>query len=291
MMKRSLAFLLFASLTNLLSAQDMPPLPPLPDQGQGATSSSTTAAPPPAPPASGTSTTAAPAASPELPPLPAQGETGATAASAPATASPALPALPASGDQTAPALAAPGTEETTAAPTTEAAPEAAQPVKKAKKLQPWQVSNARPNVIFGGWVHAKGGNDSSRIAWASQEVLNALLFKKYKLISPTEGKGEEGNYDGQPGRQWREFSFRAPKTKTLVKVYLGTVGKRVWLRVGPGEGVPPAAYTLAQAKKIKADDLTTLHLLQKKFGRRLSPHHVTPHWEAPYRYAEATADH
>jgi hypothetical protein len=206
-----------------------------------------------------------------------------------------LPALPASSTETAPALPAPGSDQSAlAAPTTEAAPAEA-PAKSAKKAgkkrQPWQVSNYRPNVIFGGWVRAKGGNESSRIAWASQEVLNALLFHKYRLVNPLEGKAETGNYDGQPGRQSREFTFVAPKSKVQVNVFLRNAGKKVWLRVGPGEGTPPASYSLEQANKLKTADMTALHLIQKKLGHRLFPNRVVPHWDAPYRYAAASPDH
>lgn len=282
-MIRFWTFLVLASLVSLAVAQDMPPLPPLPDQ-PGANNSTATTAPPSAP--------AAPAANgaPELPPLPGDN----AAASAPVSnTAPALPAP--SSTEAAPVLPAPGTDQSAlAAPTTETAPEEtpAKPVKKAgKKRHPWQVSNYRPNVIFGGWVHAKGGNGSSRIAWASQEVLNALLFHKYRLINPLEGKAENGNYDGQPGRQWREFTFVAPKSKVQVNVYLRNSGKKVWLRVGPGEGTPPASTSLAQANKLKVADLTALHLIQKKLGHRLSPNRVVPHWDAPYRYAAASADH
>lgn len=110
-------------------------------------------------------------------------------------------------------------------------------------------------------------------------------------MNPLEGKSEKGHYDGQPGRQWREFTFVAPKSKVQVNVYLGNVGKKVWVRVGPGEGTPPASYSLEQAKKLKVADLTALQLIRKKLGRRLSPNRVVPQWEAPYRFAEASADH
>jgi hypothetical protein len=196
-----------------------------------------------------------------------------------------------SSTEAAPALPEPGADQSVSSPASEAAP-AEKPAKKtAKKLQPWQVSNYRPNVIFGGWIRAKGGNPSSRIAWASQEVLNALLFHKYRLINPMEGKAEKGNYDGQPGKQWREFTFVAPKSKVQVNVYLSNVGKKVWVRVGPGEGTPPASTSLDQANKLKVADLTALHLIQKKLGHRISPNRVVPHWDAPYRYAEGSADH
>ncbi len=162
--------------------------------------------------------------------------------------------------------------------------------KHAHQRKPWQVSKYRPNVIFGGWVTAKGGNESSRIAWTSQEILNALLFKKYKLISPQDGKQEEGSYDGQEGRQWRQFNFNAPKSKLVVQVYIRQSGKKVWLRVGPGEAVPPAEYSLTQAQKIRSADLAALHLIKRKFGRRLTPNRTVSSWEAPYRYSQESAD-
>ncbi len=166
------------------------------------------------------------------------------------------------------------------------------PTKKtASKSNPYLVSKYRPNVIFGGWVKAKGGNETSRMAWTSQEILNTLIFKKYELLSPAEGKPEEGNYEGQEGRQWREFNFTVPKSKLAVQVYIRQdANKKVWMRVGPDEAVFPEATSLAQAKKERQADLVVLHLLQKKFGRRLTPNRVVASWDAPYRYSMATAD-
>lgn len=292
MMKRVPAFLFFLLATGSLFAQDMPPLPPLPSQGQAATQASQA---PAAPAASDNS-------QPALPPLPAQGQSAnPTPAASPAAsdngqaAMPALPnqptpsAAPATAAESNPPAAAPATE---AAPTTEAAPAPeAKPEKKHSALKPWQVSKYRPNVIFGGWVKAKGGNETSRMAWTSQEVLNALIDKKYRLISPAEGKAEEGSYEGQSGPQWRKFSFRLPKSKLAVEVYIRQdANKKVWLRVGPAEGVFPAETSLSQAKKLRQADLAALHILKKKFGHRLSPNHIVAQWEAPYRYDQETAD-
>ncbi len=275
-MKRFLGFILFSMTVGFVSAQDMPPLPPLPDQSQAATSNASSTAP-----ASSANQPASSNAAPALPPLPGD-QAAATQASPanPALSNPPLP--PTSNDQSQ----SPTTQVAVATPGAEAT--------KAKKhhhsVKPWQVSKYRPNVIFGGWVKAKGGNESSRIAWTSQEVLNALLFKKYKLISPLDGKQEEGSYDGQEGRQWRQFNFTAPKSKLIVQVYVRQSGKKVWLRVGPGEAVPPAEYSLTQAQKIRNADLAALHLIKKKFGRRLTPNRIVASWEAPYRYSQESAD-
>jgi hypothetical protein len=279
MMKWLPAF--FFLIGGSLLAQDMPPLPPLPNQGQA--SAPATTAPPAAPAPSDNSQSTA------LPPLPNQ---------APATnaAPPAAPPLSDQSAGSAPTTAAPSDNNaaTATAPETETAaatPEANLPKKKASTGNPFIASKYRPNALFGGWVRAKGGNETSRMAWTSQEILNALIFKKYKLISPEQGKPEEGNYEGQGGRQWREFNFIVPKSKLAVQVYIRQdANKKVWLRVGPDEGVFPAETSLSQAKKMRQADLAVLHLLQKKFGRRLSPNRVVANWEAPYRYSVATAD-
>lgn len=275
MIKRLPLFFLFLMATGTLLAQDMPPLPPLPNQGQ-AVAPATTQGLPPLPNSQAPATTAAPASTDNqnqaLPPLPGQ--------QAPATEATANPPMP--GD--ANAATAPATET---APVTETKPEK----KPAPKGNPYIKSAYRPNVIFGGWVRAKGGNETSRMAWTSQEVLNALIFKKYKLISPEQGKPEEGNYEGQEGRQWREFNFMVPKSKLAVRVYIRQeANKKIWLRVGPDEGVFPSETSLLQSKKMRDADLKVLHILQKKFGRRLSPNRVVPSWEAPYRFSVATAD-
>lgn len=273
MNKRLPLFLFFLLATSTLLAQDMPPLPPLPNQGQTA-APATNQALPPLPNSQAPATTAAPTDNQALPPLPNQ--------QAPATEATANPPMP--GDAGAATATAPATET---APVTETKAEK----KPAAKGNPYIKSKYRPNVIFGGWVRAKGGNVTSRMAWTSQEVLNALIFKKYKLISPEQGKPEEGNYQGQEGRQWREFNFVVPKSKLAVQVYIRQeANKKIWLRVGPNEGVFPAETSLMQSKKMRDADLKVLHILQKKFGRRLSPNRVVPSWDAPYRYSVASAD-
>ena len=156
-------------------------------------------------------------------------------------------------------------------------------VKHAKNERPWEATKWRPNVIFGGWVNAKGGNESSRLAWTSQEVQNALCFKGYKVIK------EDGKYDGQAdagGNQWREFTFSVPKSKLQVQVYAKQTGKKIWLRVGPSE--PPAfadaENSIAHVQKMREADMKALHLIQKKLGRRLLAHHIVRSYEAPYSF-------
>jgi hypothetical protein len=64
--------------------------------------------------------------------------------------------------------------------------------KVAKKTEPlWQQTKWRPGVIFSGWVYAKNGNATARVAWASQQVLNALEFHGFKVVKET------GLYPGQ----------------------------------------------------------------------------------------------
>ncbi len=311
MVKRFLASLLFFVTAGLLAAQDMPPLPPmnndatvspssntsapalppLPDQ-QAAPASSASPALPPLPDNSASSTPAN-SASPALPPLPDQQAAPANSASpalpplpgqpaAPAASS-AAPALPPVPGEAAPAAPVASTEP---AASPEGAP-AAKPAKKAAKQAWWTKTKKRANVIFGGWVTPKGGNESSRIAWTSQEVLNALVFKGYKVVK------EDGKYDGQAGaggNQWREFTFRVPKSKLTTQVYLKQVGKKVWLRVGPSE--PPAfaneENSVTHVKKMRDANMKALHLVQKKFGRRLSPHRIIRSWEVPYSFAQDT---
>lgn len=272
MIKRLPLFFLFLLATGTLLAQDMPPLPPMPNQGQTAAAPATTESAPATTAASATPTDQ----SQVLPPLPNQ-QPATAAAPATTEAAPSTEAAPAT-------AAAPATES---APVTEAKPKK----KNMATGNPYIHSPYRPNVIFGGWVKAKGGNETSRMAWTSQEVLNALIFKKYKLISPDQGKPEEGTYQGQEGRQWREFSFIVPKSKLAVQVYIRQdANQKVWLRVGPDEAVAPAATSLAQAQKMRIADLKVLQLLKRKFGRRLSPNRVVASWDAPYRYSVATAD-
>ena len=280
MRKRLAAFGLFFLTAGLLAAQDMPPLPPMPDQGQSASASAPAA--PAAPPAPSTDNSQAQA----LPPLP--DNSGAASAPASSTEMPPMPGGTTSADAT-PTPSAESEQATPAeTPSAESTPAATKPAHKPK---PWEVSKYRPNVIFGGWVRPKGGNETSRLAWTSGKVLDALLFHKYKLVSPEEGKPEEGSYEGQKGRQWRKFSFTAPQSKLTVEVYLRqAANKKVWLRVGPGEPIAPEAETLPQTQKQRLADLAALHLIQKRLGRRLSANRYVATWEAPYRYEQETAD-
>jgi hypothetical protein len=195
-----------------------------------------------------------------MPPLP--GDQSQPTAGSPPAANP-----PAPGDQTQPAA----TEE--AVPAAETATPAEEKPKKAKSIPPWKVSKYRPNAIFDGWVRPKGGNESSRLAWTSQEVLNTFEFKGYKTLP------EEGVYDGQGMKQWRRFTFRAPKSKQTFHVYIKGEGKKVWIRIRPGDPAVPAAYTLAEVKRMRQTDLMALHLLQKKFKGRLRPGRIIVSWE------------
>ena len=281
MRKQLPAFGLLFLTAGYLSAQDMPPLPPMPDQGQ------TAAAPAPAAPAPSSDNSQVQT----LPPLPDNGGAAAAPAST-STNTEALPPIPGGASSaTTDTTATTGTDQATPAetPGAESTPEAK--AKSAANPKPWMASKYRPNVIFGGWVRPKGGNETSRLAWTSGKVLDALLFHKYKLVSPEEGKPEEGTYEGQKGRQWRQFSFTAPKSKLTVQVYLRqAANKKVWLRVGPGEPIAPEAETLGQAQKQRQADLAALHLIQKRLGRRLSANRYVATWEAPYRYEKETAD-
>ena len=314
MVKRFLASLLFFVTAGLLAAQDMPPLPPmnndatvspssntsapalppLPDQ-QAAPANSASPALPPLPDQQAAPAAPANSASPALPPLPDQQAAPASSASPalpPLPGQPAAPAAPEAASPAAPALPPVSSEPAAAAPATSTEPAVspegapvAKSGKKAAKQAWWTKTKKRANVIFGGWVTPKGGNESSRIAWTSQEVLNALVFKGYKVVK------EDGKYDGQAGaggNQWREFTFSVPKSKLTTQVYLKQVGKKVWLRVGPSE--PPAfaneENSVAHVKKMRDANMKALRLVQKKFGRRLSPHHIIRSWEVPYSFAQ-----
>jgi len=307
-MKRYL-FLLSCFLTaGILLAQDMPPLPDLPNQNQPAASpglpQAVTAAPaqpaadasavPALPdlPSSSAPAAAAPAASPGLPPLPDQ---SAPAASAPAN-SPGLPPLPNSSapaaapaanpplpsDQAQPAAApAPAAE---AAPAEETQAPEEKPIKKhTAKVAPWKVSKWRPNAIFDGMVLAKGGNVSSRIAWTSQEVLNAFEFHGYHVVN------EKGAYEGQRKSQWRTLTFKVPKSKLTVNVYIKPAGKKVWVRVRPSQPPLPAAFNKVQVEKMRQANTVAFGLLKRKFGHRMSPYY---HWSSfePQGHSQAAAD-
>ncbi len=277
-----------------------PALPPLPDTS----ASSSTSGGPVLPPLPGS---AAPAASPStpassgpaLPPLPDQGSAPVPPQNAaPSTSAPSLPPLPGSSSTTtAPALPPlPGSAatETTQPPETKALPAATEgvtgtgeePKKKGPPRSAWPVPPAQPNVIFGGWVKGKGSNPTARIAWASQEVLNALIFKGYKNLADQ----EKGNYQGQPGDQWRSLFFKAPKTKVTVQVYVKPEGKRVWVRVGPDE--PPAGEKMAKVVQLKNEDWKALQILRHHLKGRLLPHEirVVRDWTAPFHRPQETAD-
>jgi hypothetical protein len=233
------------------------------------------------------------AAGSDMPALPDAGGNSATPANSsnPASSSD-MPALP---DTSAPAMA-PASSDMPALPSesgTNAAPVAAAPAPVAAKVmakpvhvrQPWKESKVRPDTILGGWVRAKGGNITSRLSWASQQVLNVMDAKKYK------GK-EEGVYEGEQnkGPQYRKFNFVVPDSKDTVFVLLKQVGRKMWLRVGPDEEPAFANHSYARVEKIRQEDLTVLHILKAKFGARLMPHHMVPSWTAKFDRQRETAD-
>ncbi len=248
------------------------PLPALPNQGGG---TSTTL--PALPSTGGTSTESNNAAT--MPALPTLG--GASSENANAGALPVLPGKGGASAQVNPTPAPTGENAATSEAASSTTEEGASPAKQTTGKK-WHPPVPQANVIFGGWVLPKGGNEGSRIAWTSQEILNTFEFRGYKLIK------EEGRYEGQKGRQWRQFSFRIPKTKTILQVYVRQDGKRVWMRVGPPE--PPAGQSMAFVKKLKAEDLKALALLRKQFKKRLRPHRIVALWDAPYHFQKETAD-
>jgi hypothetical protein len=158
--------------------------------------------------------------------------------------------------------------------------------KRVFEKQPWKESKVRPNAIFGGWIKAKGGNIMSKLAWTSQQVLNSMDAKKYKMAN------EEGVYEGEEnkGSQYRKFTFNVPESQDTVFVLLKQVGKKVWLRVGPDEEPAPADHTYAQVAKIGQEGLRVIHILKAKFGARMAPHHMVPSWDAKFNRQRETAD-
>jgi hypothetical protein len=175
-------------------------------------------------------------------------------------------------------------------PATTALPAASDASKETKvsghPRSSWPVPPVQPNVIFGGWVRGKGGNPTSRIAWASQEVMNALIFRGYK----SQDDQEKGNYQGQPGDQWRSMFFTAPKSKITVQVYVKPEGKKVWLRVGPDE--PPAGEKMATVVQLKDEDWKALQIIRRQLKGRMLPHEirVVRDWSAPFHRPQETAD-
>ncbi len=315
-MKRFLVFILLFLVTGFTLGQDMPPLPSdAPASAAPAKDSGMPALPDAGAPA------AAPAASNDMPALPDAGAAPAKAAASDmpalpdAGAAPAkaagndMPALPdASG--AAPAKAAPAAssdmpalpdaapakaEAPTTAPSPTDSDMNAVPIdngsnqaaaKPKAESQPWKASKVRPNAIFGGWIRAKGGNITSKLSWASQQALNALDAKKYKMLH------EEGVYDGEQnkGPQFRKFTFEVPKSKDTVFVLMKQVGKKIWLRVGPDEEPAPADHTYAQVAKISAQSQAVLKILKAKFGSHIGPHKMVPSWDAKFNRQRESAD-
>jgi hypothetical protein len=124
------------------------------------------------------------------------------------------------------------------------------------------------------------------MAWASQEVLNALVFKGYKNLS----EEEKGNYEGQPGDLWRSMFFIAPKSKVKIQVYVKAEAKKVWVRVGPDE--QPAGEKMATVTQLKKEDWKALQILRAKMRGRLLPHEIriVRDWTAPFHRPQETAD-
>ncbi len=269
---------------------DLPGLPGLP--GGPSTSASPSGDLPGLPGLPGGSSTAVPSGDlPRLPGLPGN-------SSAPSSGLPALPGAAVPADNGMPAL--PGTAPAAAAPATApaAAPAAAVPAEAAPapqaEAQPAaeepkpasQQSKARPKVIFGGWIKAKGGNITAKLSWISQEILNVTDAKRYKMAK------EEGVYQGEEnkGPQSRTFTFKVPGSKDTVEVYVKQVGKKVWLRVGPPEEPAPADHTLSQVQRIREQNMKVMNILKAKFKSRLGPHRVVPDWSADYDHQKGTAD-
>jgi hypothetical protein len=187
---------------------------------------------------------------------------------------PPLEVLP--GEETSSASATlPGVPGSTT-PAVVATPAAKSKTKRAP-MKKWTPPDFGPNVIFGGWVNAKGGNTDERLAWVSQEVLNTLDFNGFDFVKET------GAYAGQAvDRQWREFSFKSRRDAKAHPVYVaveeGKNGK-VWLRVGPSE--PPAGVPAQEVRKMRVQNQKVIALMKKTLKNRLTP--VKRGWESPYR--------
>ncbi len=176
------------------------------------------------PSAASTAPATSPAALNDMPALPNAG------GAAPAATDSGMPALP---DSSAPAMAPasndmpalPGETKAVAAPAPVAAKVA---VKHAPVKKPWTESKIRPETILGGWIQAKGGNITSRLSWASQQVLNVMDARKYKMAN------EEGVYEGEQnkGSQYRKFTFVVPRSKDTVFVLVETGWKKNVVKSG-----------------------------------------------------------
>ncbi|MGH7738539.1 MAG: hypothetical protein ACREL1_00185 [bacterium] len=298
-----LSFMLMS--VGLLGAQDLPPLPPAAsDTGtttasspSGTASDSSAAAPalPPLPSSNSDTSGAASNPSAALPPLPGSADSSTNTS---ANSSEAMPTLPASANQAAtdsnattwssPNLTTPASGPTSAlvVPDVPKTVQHAHHPKHHHKLTPaeqYRVDHYRPNVIYGGWVWTKGGSVDDKLAWTSQEILDALVPKGYTVLK------EDGNYDGEDTTiaQWRQWTFSIPHSHVVSQVYIKPVKHRIWVRVGPSE--PPAGESLKVFKAYQKEDLKMLRLLRKKLGHRLTPHHRKD-WTALYNYESGTSD-
>ncbi|HVM32764.1 MAG TPA: hypothetical protein VMU88_06485 [bacterium] len=246
-------------------------MPALPD----ANASSNAAALPPLPGANASSTAGT------MPPLPSSNNASAAPAAG-VTAEPSANSQ-ASTNWSSPSLSVPPSGPASA-PKVPGVPQAK--VAKPHKMTPaekYRYDHTRPNVIYGGWVWPKGGEVDDRLAWTSQEILNALVPHGFNVSK------EEGNYDGEDTTtpQWRQWTFSIDHSNVVTQVYIRPVKQRIWVRVGPSEA--PADMTLAQVEAIRKQDLRMLKLLRRQLGKRFTPHHRGD-WSAPYNYKRATAD-
>jgi hypothetical protein len=298
-----LSFMLISS--GVLRAQDLPPLPPaaaVDSQASVSASASLPSGPGTMPalppmPSTGTSSPAATAPAsdggtmPALPPMPASASAGTSDSSASGT----MPPLPSAGTSpasdngqasswTSPSLQTPASGPASAVVVPDV-PKASLGKTKHKitPAEQYKMEHTRPNVIYSGWVWPKGQDVDDKLAWTSQEILNALVPHGFTVTK------EEGNYDGEDTRtfQWRQWTFSIDHSQVTTQVYIKPLKQRVWVRVGPSEA--PAGLSLREVQAIQKQDLRMLKLLRQKLGKRLTPHHRGS-WAAPYNYKRETAD-
>jgi len=256
-----------------LRAQDLPPLPPAA-----------------APDSQASASTSASASLPALPPMPAAAGTSSPQGTLPSTAgtSPSSATAPADNSQaaswTSPNLQTPASGPASAVVVPDV-PKASIPKAKHKitPAEQYKMEHTRPNVIYGGWVWPKGQDVDDKLAWTSQEILNALVPHGFTVTK------EEGNYDGEDTStfQWRQWTFSIDHSPVISQVYIKPFKQRVWVRVGPSEA--PADMSLKEVQAIQKQDLRMLKLLRQKLGKRFTPHHRGS-WAAPYNYKRETAD-
>jgi hypothetical protein len=127
-------------------------------------------------------------------------------------------------------------------------------------------------------VTPKGGGAQIRIAWTSQEILNALDKRGYEVVN------EHGDY---VENKWRQFTFSVPKSDLSLEVYLHQIGNKIWVRVGPSEA--PAGVPLVKVERMKQESFKALQALRTKFKNRLAPAHRGK-WESPFNRIKQTAD-